>query len=463
MRRTVLAGALALILVAAACGGGDDGGGGGGGGSADAGDCPIGAIEEAGGGPVELTFWHSFTRANEESLIRLVDAFNASQSDVVVNLVNQTTYEDLQEKFRAGLSSGDLPDVMLQSETALQQLIDSQAILPAQACIDAEEYALDDFLPRVLDYYTVEDVLYPMPFNVANPVLYFNTTAFEAAGLDPADPPQTLDEVRAAAETLQAAGTPTPLALEIYGWLYEQWLAKAGDIYVNSGNGREGRATEAVFDTEFGVELMTWIDEMVDDGLAITTPTGEIDHYLALGNGNAAMTVASASALGAVTQVLQSGEFAGTELGVGPMPGQSGDGGVIVGGGAIYMLNTSSDVEQEASWRFLRFLAEPEQVAQFAADSGYIPTRQSATEQPVLQAQWDADPGFKVAYDQFLAGTDNDASSGAVVAELPSLRGIIEDAMVEMVTQGKDPADAIADARERADEVIRDYNERLGV
>ena len=47
----------------------------------------------------------------------LTDKFNASQSDVKVTLVNQVTYEDTFTKYKAGLSSGDLPDVVqLQGE-----------------------------------------------------------------------------------------------------------------------------------------------------------------------------------------------------------------------------------------------------------------------------------------------------------------------------------------------------------
>ena len=68
-------------------------------------------------------------------------------------------------------------------------------MLPAQACVEADKYDLSDYLERVVDYYTVEDTLWPMPFNVSNPVLYYNKSAFRAAGLDPEQPPSTLDEV----------------------------------------------------------------------------------------------------------------------------------------------------------------------------------------------------------------------------------------------------------------------------
>ena len=102
--------------------------------------CPLGAIDKAGDEPVEVVFWHGTNRASEEALQQLADQFNASQTDVQVRLVNQTTYRDTIDKYRAGLSSGDLPDLVMIAETGLQQMIDSQSVLPAAACVKADKF-----------------------------------------------------------------------------------------------------------------------------------------------------------------------------------------------------------------------------------------------------------------------------------------------------------------------------------
>src|SRR5215510_2409184 len=73
-------------------------------GAADA--CPLSALKKA-EKPVAITMWHSMPRANEETLQKLTDQFNSSQSDVKVSLVNQITYDDTFTKYKAGLSSGD--------------------------------------------------------------------------------------------------------------------------------------------------------------------------------------------------------------------------------------------------------------------------------------------------------------------------------------------------------------------
>ena len=150
--------------------------------------------------------WHSMNRANATTLQKLTDQFNSSQSDVKVNLVNQIDYVQTFTKYKAGLASGDLPDIVQLQETEQQQMIDTGTVLPASVCAKADKYSFSDFLPRVISYFTIEGTQYAMPFNTSGPVLFYNKKAFTAAGLDPEKPPTTLDEVRAAAEKLKASG-----------------------------------------------------------------------------------------------------------------------------------------------------------------------------------------------------------------------------------------------------------------
>jgi len=98
--------------------------------------------------PVEITMWHSMTRANEETLQKLVGDFNSSQGDVKVDLVNQIDYVQTFNKYKAGLGTGDLPDIVQLQESEQRQMIDTQTVLPAGVCAKADKYPLDDFLPR---------------------------------------------------------------------------------------------------------------------------------------------------------------------------------------------------------------------------------------------------------------------------------------------------------------------------
>lgn len=463
--------AVAVSLAVAACGGGDStsgGGGGGGNGNGNGGDlpeCPIGAIDEAGEKPVNIVFWHSMTRANEDALEALTEEFNGSQPDVRVKLVNQTSYNDTLTKYRAGLGSGDLPDLVQIEDTGTQFMIDSRSALPVQACIDAEDYDLADYVERVVQYYSVEDVLWPMPFNVSNPVLYYDKALFRKAGLDPEKPPATLDEVREASQAIVDSGAaPHGIAMKVDAWILEQFLAKAGEQYVNNGNGREARATAVAYDTDTGLEIFQWWEAMVADDLALDTgyKEGNIDHYLAVGNGNAAMTIDTTAALGTISQVLGSGQFEGVDLGVGPMPGPEGEGGVLVGGAALYIVNKSAPAEQEAAWRFVQFLNEAENQADWSAATGYIPLRRSAAEMPAITQRWEEEPGYRVAYDQLVTGPENVATAGPVIGAYRDVRMAAVDALQAMLSQGLAPDEALDRAARDADAAIEEYNSRVG-
>lgn len=460
-------------LVLAACGGGDDDSGGGGGTGENGGngdgaksdlpECPLGAIDAAGDTPVKITFWHAMTRANEETLQALTDEFNSSQSDVKVTLVNQTTYTDTLTKYKAGLGTGDLPDLVQIEDTGVQLMLDSQSILPAQSCVDADDYDLSDHVQRVVQYYSVGDVLYPMPFNVSNPILYYNRKAFEKAGLDPDNPPTSLDDVREAAQAIVDSGaTKFGFAFKTDPWFLEQWLAKAGEEYVNNDNGRAARATATAFDSEAGLEIFTFLDTMVDDGLAQNTGEGGFDNLLALGNDNAAMTIDTSAALGTISQVLAEGDYPNVELGAAPMPGPEGEGGVLVGGAAIYIVNKSSDARQEAAWRFAKFLNEPQSQATWSAGTGYVPIRQSATELSPLKERYEEEPAYRVAYDQLLSGVENVATAGPVIGDYIGVRKAVSDALTSMFSQGSDPAAALAQAAGAGDAAIEEYNARIG-
>ena len=169
-----------------------------------------------------------------------------------VSLVNQIDYVQTFNKYKAGLASGDLPDIVQLQDTDQQQMIDTGPCCPAGICAKADKYSFSDFLPRVISYYTVQGTQYAMPFNTSGPVLYYNKKAFTAAGLDPTKPPTRSTRCAPAAVKLKAAGVSAPLGLKTEPGFFEHWRAMADKLYVNNSNGRKARATKTVFDDATG-------------------------------------------------------------------------------------------------------------------------------------------------------------------------------------------------------------------
>jgi sn-glycerol 3-phosphate transport system substrate-binding protein len=450
---------VAVLALASACGGGEE--------------APEGTPQDTRpAGPVSITFWHSMTAANEDTLKAIVQDFNASQNEVVVNLVFQGSYNDSLNKFLASLGrANELPALVQIEDVSTQLMIDSKEITPVQDLIDKDNYDLSSFEPRVLDYYRVGDRLYSMPFNLSSPVLYYDKNDFREVGLDPEKPPVTLEDVKAYSEKLlQKDGsgniTRSGISLEISPWHFEQMLAKAGALYVNNGNGRDGRATEALFNGAEGKAIFEWWGDMVDSGLAFNVgrnPSGA-DGLLAIASGRASMTIATSAALRSVFDVIESGGAQGVELGVGPMPApQSPDGGIVVGGASLWIVKARPEAEQEAAWKFIKFLAEPTQQAEWYAGSGYFPIRSDAFDEPKAQEAEAQYPYLRVAPEQLQGGARTRASQGAIVGPFAKIRSeAVITAIESMILTGTSPDDAIDKAASDATELIQEYNQRIG-
>jgi len=427
--------------------------------------CPVKALKE--GDPVEITFWHPMTAENEIVLQGLVAAFEVEHPDITVNLVNQTTYVDLFEKYTAGLETGDLPDLGQFEDTTIQQLVDSRSTIPIQACVKADKFSLKDFLPRTLAFYTTQNTLQSMPFNISNIVTFFNRTAVEAAGIDPDIPPATFEELRDYSQKIVDAGTARHgMALHVEPYINEFLFAKSGLEYVNNSNGRKARATKSVLASKGGTKIWTWWRDMIDSELAVNTGAtpGSTDHLFALGTGDAAITFEASGALGPAYAVLNSGQFPGVELGVWPLPALTPGGGVPVGDGSLWIPKSSSPARQAAAWQLVKYLTDPAQVAALSVGSqgGYVPTRRSALDDPELEALWAERPFLRVPYDQLAAGPNNATTAGPVIGDYQGVRDAVRDAFVRMLTQDLAPKTAIRQAQDAATTAIRGYNERVG-
>jgi sn-glycerol 3-phosphate transport system substrate-binding protein len=425
--------------------------------------CPVDALERA-TSPVKITFWHTMSANNATTLQKLVDEYNGSQDKVEVELVFQGSYDEAADKYVTGLRGGALPNVVMLEETRTQPMIDSKSMVPVQACIDADDYSLDDFLPAAVSEYRVDGTLWPMPFNVSGPVLFYNTMAFEKAGLDSDDPPATFDELLEAARAIKDKGAATTgLALTTRPWYFELYYAMVGQELVDNDNGRSARATASKLDAEIGRDTLDFMRTALKDGLAVNVGANvnESDNLFALGAGTAAMTVGTSAAIGTIYALKDAGQFKNVGVGVATMPGpSSSDGGVLAGGSALWLVGKDkSDLERAATWDFLKFLDEPSSQVTWHIGSGYTPLRRSAIEDPVIKKLWEDRPAYRVAYDQLLASNFGD---GPVIGPYAQVRAAIERALEQVLGEDMEPTKALQEADAAATDALESYNERVG-
>ncbi|MEQ1700174.1 MAG: ABC transporter substrate-binding protein [Ilumatobacteraceae bacterium] len=433
-------------------------------------DCPTDALASA-TGTTEITFWHSMSGPLGEEVVKLTDAYNASQDKVKVKLV-QGSYEETAENYYL-TNQGDRPDLVQLPEYQVQAMVDTESTVPVGKCIESSGLDTSAFLPTALAAYETQGVQWSMPFNLSNPVLFYNKKVFEAAGLDPNKPPTSLDELRQYSEQIVSSGAASfGLSLDTGfdsggGWYVEQWFCKAQEYYVDGDNGRTSRATKVLYNNQTGVDLLTFLQNMLSDGLAVNvgdnSQTG-YDNLLKLADEKApaAMTIATSASLGPVLDVLAGGQFpqlAPDDVGVGPMPGPDGKPGALIGGASLWPVASGDDVRIAATWDFITYLVGAEQQSQWAAATGYIPMRSDAADVEPYKSTVANDPRFSVAYDQLAASPDALTSSGPVVGPLREVRTILATA-VAGIFGGADVKSTLDDAANQANALIADYNTR---
>jgi sn-glycerol 3-phosphate transport system substrate-binding protein len=432
--------------------------------------CPADALAGA-SGTVGVTFWHGMTGALEDALVALTDEYNASQSKVEVTLQNQGGYEQTLDKYIQS-GQGSRPDLVQLPEYTVQLMSDTDSVIPVGACIEASSFDTGPFLERALTAYATEGVQWSMPFNVSDPVLYYLKPKFVAAGLDPEDPPVSIEEVRAASQQIVDSGAAAyGIAFDTGfdsggGWFVEQWFAKLGELYADNDNGRAAPATRVLYDSPVAVDLFTQVQQMVLDGIAVNVgdnATGQ-DSFLKLADPQSAasMTIGTSAALGTVLNVLNGGLIPGLtadDVGVGPMPGPGGAPGVLVGGASLWLVDGRPPEQTAAAWDYIQFLVSAASQSTWAAATGYVPIREDAVELEPLASTYRNDPRFRVAFDQLTDEVEGAASSGPILGPLREVRVVTARAVAEIMN-GADVQTALAAAAVQANALIADYRAR---
>ena len=199
---------------------------------------------------------------------------------------------------------------------------------------------------------TVDGKVYGVPGEMETIGLYYNTEIFADLGIEP---PQTLDDLRAAAETIKAAGI-VPMALgDQEGWEGGHLLSMALGSDIGSEGVEAMIAGEASWDSPEVVAALTLWKDYNDAGLLSESPTS-VDYDTANAqfySGEAAM-VPTGSWL--VDEIRTNADF---EAGYVPFPGPDGP-GIFTGGLGSGPYVSASTQKTEQALQLVDFLASPE-------------------------------------------------------------------------------------------------------
>jgi alpha-glucoside transport system substrate-binding protein len=349
--------ALALALFAAGCGGGDDG--------EEAADT---TATQADGGSAneqvegEVSFMGVWTGEEQRNFQAVLDAFQEQYPNVTVRYT--PAGDQLPTQLATAVEGGNPPDLASLPQPGLMQDFAAQdALQPLDFAADAVRENLGE---DAVELGTVDGTLYGFLFKAANKsTVWYNVQAFEDAGVEP---PETWEDLQAAADTLSASGIPAWSFGAADGWVLTDFFE---NIYIR-------QAGPELYDQLANHEI-PWTHESVKEALRTMGEVFENTDNIA---GNALQTDFPTSVSNVLSEspkaaMIAEGDFvpgvvetpleAETGYNVFPFPSIDDSAPVVVGGGDTVSMFTDS----EAAQALVEFLATTEAAQVWAEKGGF--------------------------------------------------------------------------------------------
>lgn len=336
-----------------------------------------------------VTFWTPYAEGDwsGDYLAKVIKEFNAANPDIEVQAQSMSDYATIIESLQRAVAANDLPSIATIGYGYDRYVLNSGKAVAYDNYVTKDFFG--DFIGKGLESTTFDGKVYGVPFALSVPVVFYHADLFKQAGLDPDNPPKTWSEFMTAAQTLHDK-------LGVYGacfalddpWAFECLLNSQGGFYYDDQAKKLGvnnaTAKALLSDWAFGTKTGAFLYN-----------SDFFETLMTFGANQAAMFVVSS--YGTVT-------YRDSDPNIYSMPIPTGtledSIEAPIGGNAIYLFG-NNEKERKAAAKFVEFLTSAEQNAEWAENSGYLPTRKTS-----LKAMDSFLDGFK-NYEVAIAQIDN--------------------------------------------------------
>ena len=358
------------------------------------------ATVKATGSPVKITYWGSFSGQLGEAEKAVVEKFNASQSDVILDYQFQGSYEETAQKLTAALQAKTAPEVSLLSDVWWFKFYLAKAIQPLDDLLAAAKVDTSDYVDVLWNEGLRKGKHYWVPFARSTPLFYYNKELWTAAGL-PDRGPETWDELAGWAPKLmkkegseiKQAAFGHPGAASYIAWLFQ------GVAWQYEGQYSKPDFTMTMTDPKTVEAGVFYGDTVNKDGWALFSKDVQKDFVTGI--------VASAMlSTGSMGGVLQTAKF---PVGTAFLPKKK-QFGCCTGGSGLAILSGLPAEKQQAAAKWIAYATSPETTTFWSKTTGYMPVRKSAVQSAEMQAYFKEQPTFKTAVDQLPKTRPQDAA-----------------------------------------------------
>ncbi len=402
---------------------------------------------EAGAKLIRLTFYYPVGVAGPlaKAIGDMTDAFNKSHPGIEVVPVYSGDYDPTLQKVQTAVMAGNPPDLFIVEISELPTLLAMNAIIPLDEYVKKAEGGKfwDDFFPAFRENSMLKGKIWWIPFQRSTPVFYWNKELFKKAGLDPDRPPQTWTELKDMAKklTVREGNDVKQWGVTISGgwndWEFEAFVRQNGGWLISpDGTKINFTSKEAVEALEFWVDLAHREKVGPPHSTWGSTPPDFV----------AQRTAMLYHSTGILTFLRNSAKF---DFGVAFMP-KNKTYGAEVGGGNLAISRKIPKERQDAAWKFIEWMTSAENAAQWSIASGYIATRKSSYELPVMKEFVAKDPRYLVARDQLQY-----AAGKMMAPNFQKIREILKKQLDDAVDGKVTAHDAMATVQNQVEAVIK--------
>ncbi|WP_371037370.1 MULTISPECIES: sn-glycerol-3-phosphate ABC transporter substrate-binding protein UgpB [unclassified Rhodosalinus] len=409
----------------------------------------------------QVNFWHAMGGQLGEITDRFATDFNASQDACQVNSIYKGNYTENMTQAIAAFRAGEQPHIVQVFEVGTATMMAAEgngAVYPVYKLMEDAGVAFDqsDYLPAVISYYTDTDGnLLSLPFNSSTPVLWYNKTALDAAGVEV---PATWDEVVEVSRALKDNGVKSPFGFGWQSWTQIENYSAWHDLPIGSEeNGFAGLGTDFTFDNANVVNHIDRIARMREEGLfAYGGRRGDSRSMFV--NGETALWINSSAYYGGFASDITDFEFGQAMLpldtAVADAPQNS-----IIGGATLWVLTGHEAPEYTCTAQFFDYISQPEQQAAWHQETGYVPITTAAYELSREQGFYEENPGTDVAIKQLSLNEPTPNSKGLRFGNFVQIRDIINEELEAVWSGTKSAEEAMDAAVERGNDLLRRFEQ----
>lgn len=408
--------------------------------------------ETAPGSPVQLDFWSSSNPQEIEFARAVVNAWNASRSNVKVKLQPLPASRSSEEVLLASIAARSTPDIVANIYPgAVSQFVESRGLYPVDSFPDFLSFIEDRLPPGVLEQFRSSDGrYYQVPWK-SNPImLAYNVNMLKAAGVDPSslatysgflDSAERL--VRSTRKDRRTDRWMISLNIEPIWWqrffdFYTLYIAASGGRTLISDN-------RATFNDSAGVKVMQFLADLFGRGYAPkSTFAGDV--FL---QGKVATVITGPWAI-PYYEAMKPRDFVYDFTHV-PVPDDyKGKVVYTYGDPKNIGIFTTSKHPAEA-WEFVKFIISAENDARFMDMTSQIPYRRNLENDPRFAAIIKKQPLIA----RFVEQSHNTRGVDSVGRIIEVFDAIAQEYQYCAVLGGESAREAVDTAAERVSEILR--------